>query len=504
MFTEDQREQAALIGHLEVGVSEKVSEIFRTLPDPLLSAEDVSELLVEVAAAEVHAALADLDSAGVVEFSETTQRPFDPIGIRLYRLANQEFERLLLVALEAQLVDGSSRYQFTCDGRLIRCIAEVDRLNADTDAGQQRAEIRKHVEDIRDGIKEGTQIPNSILLSLIEEKMSTTEDGDGEDDDDVPESWTRIRPMSEWLTMPVPGQPDIEVQRVRLVELNFPFRRAAFDEEKTALLIDGQQRTAAIALVGIDAVPQVDLSVNAIVTDKDGAKLFFHVANNAKPIPNEFKLSLLAAMGNAPGFLQDERVRASATRLLAIIDQTSPFYHRVRYPGFLPPPQISTPIVYNSLFNVVKAFESTTLPGRDTAEGLAGLVRDSFVRVKNVWPEEWQKRPQETKLTAGVGLRALAELLAWWLQVEVGIDAKEITEDDWQKMDWLLGELRNRVAWSGAGAATSTGTAATFFMGIVQEKQNTNQDVKKLLHALQDVVQQITKTAKDESKKKSK
>ena len=74
--------------------------------------------------------------------------------------------------------------------------------------------------------------------------------------------------------------PEEAVQQLRLVEIDFPFRRAAFDEEKTALLVDGQQRTAALAQVSIDSRPQVDLSVNAVITGIDAAKVVFGVAIN--------------------------------------------------------------------------------------------------------------------------------------------------------------------------------------------------------------------------------
>ena len=251
----------------------------RTLPDPLLSISDITELLGTGSPGEAETAVNQLEEQGVLESSTSTQRPFDPVDVKLVRLKGRDFSRLVLTALEAQLADGASRYQFTCDGRLVRSIAEVDRLNAESATGQQRAEIRKHVDEIAKGVQSGTEIPNSILLTLIDEKVIRIDDG-GEGEDDIPESWTLIRPISEWQTVPSPDDPEEAVQQLRLVEIDFPFRRAAFDEEKTALLVDGQQRTAALAQVSIDSRPQVDLSVNAVITGIDAAKVVFGVAIN--------------------------------------------------------------------------------------------------------------------------------------------------------------------------------------------------------------------------------
>jgi hypothetical protein len=65
------------------------------------------------------------------------------------------------------------------------------------------------------------------------------------------------------------------VQSIRSVEIDFPFRPAAFDDEKAALLVDGQQRTAALSMVDIEKVPAVALSVMAVIADADEAKRVF-------------------------------------------------------------------------------------------------------------------------------------------------------------------------------------------------------------------------------------
>ena len=129
---------------------------------------------------------------------------------------------------------------------------------------------------ISKGIRGGVQIPNAVLLVLLEENTSVPDTEDGEE---PPESYIVVLLLTDYFSTTAPG-PDlgVESQRVRLVELDFPYRRAAFDTEKSALLVDGQQRTAALSLVPVDEIPVYDLSVNAVVADEQEAKQVFSVA----------------------------------------------------------------------------------------------------------------------------------------------------------------------------------------------------------------------------------
>src|SRR5262249_40852302 len=153
--------------------------LFSTLTDPLLSASNVSELL-GVGEQDVQSGLTDLWKQGVVDRSEDTLRPFDPEGVKLFRLASVPAARLRLIALEVELGGKSSRLQFTCDGGRIRSIAVVDRLDAVAGKGQQREEIRKHVEEIARGFQANTKIPNSILLVIRSAQVQVEETPGGE------------------------------------------------------------------------------------------------------------------------------------------------------------------------------------------------------------------------------------------------------------------------------------------------------------------------------------
>ncbi len=236
-FRKEELELAASIGQQGTPLQTRIETLFRGLSDPLLSATDVKELLgVADAAADVETVLNACKAADILESSGTTLRPRDPEGVVLYRLKDYPVTRLRILAAESVLSDTTSRFQFTCEGRLIRSIARVDRLDAISDTGQQREEIVRHVEQIAKGIRDGTQVPNSILLVLSESQIT-----EGPGDGSAPKSFVLIRPLQEYAKIQHPENANSTIQQVRLVELDFPFRSAAFDEEKPALLVDGQQ-----------------------------------------------------------------------------------------------------------------------------------------------------------------------------------------------------------------------------------------------------------------------
>ena len=80
------------------------------LPDPLLSAVDVKDLLgTEDKLAEYKSALGELTGNGVLEVSTSTQRPFDEEDVELYRHKDTHVERLRLIAQEEELDEGHRR-----------------------------------------------------------------------------------------------------------------------------------------------------------------------------------------------------------------------------------------------------------------------------------------------------------------------------------------------------------------------------------------------------------
>lgn len=495
--TDEEIQLALQIGQRPDSLTNKVMALFRELRDPLLSADDVLSLLGNTEKiADLQICLGALVASGDLESTTTTQRPFDAHGIALYRAGHVSVQRLLLFGLETRLEDGTSLIQFSCEGRLIRNIARVDRLDAVAGEGNQRAEIYKHVKSIAAGIESGTQVPNPVLLVLLEGAVSRLEQNEPLPEG-TPRSQIFLRPLSgDFRHANIPGEEGSPAQSIRTVALEFPWRRAAFDEEKSAMLVDGQQRTAALSLVSLSKVRQFTLSVSALIAGGEAAKKIFLVANSTQKIDVKFSRALLAAMVDAPGFLREERPKVFATKKLALDLKDSPFYEISEYPGATVSKKI---VAYNSLFQIVSEFSEG--PFKDelgdpkdidgVAVKLADIVSQAFGIVARTWPVAWGKKPKHSKLMNGAGLRAMTALLIQEIDYAFRTVPDLRSKELWSAVEAKITKLKTVIVWSPDELNDAT-EAAKKNLSKIQDWQNTPQDIKEftkfLLHEMTDVV----------------
>ena len=386
-----------------------------------------------------------------------------------------------LFAIESELGNKTTRLQFTCDGRTIRSIARIDRLDSLIGDGNQRDEIHKHVKMIAEGIKSGNQIPNSVLLVLLKHQVKELKISDTEEvidpEEVIPESFIIIREESEWIENSFPHDADKTFQRFRCVILDIPYRRAAFDDEKFALLVDGQQRTAALSLVDIDLVPEFSLSVNAVQATAEEAKNVFFIANNTVKITKDFSMALLASMDDTPVYLEKERVMAIVVKMISLEMTHSPFYNLVVHPGvkYVGP---KPPIAYNSLFAVVQSFHNSPLIFPD-ASNLADAIVRGFDIIKNIWPEEWARKPADSKLMHGVGLKSVSRLIISKLEIRYADIGDLADAGMWDLIKESLERLKDLIVWSPDAALKAPKHVQNLFQREIGDYQNTNQDIER-------------------------
>jgi DGQHR domain-containing protein len=477
-LSDEEREYIAeLKGDGSVTPLEFVRDVFANLNDPLLSANDFVELWGPGASEQSFLeALQTLETDGFLDSSIRTQRPFDDQGIRLYRNSVGSAQKLILNAIESQSGDGTSRYQFSIEARLIRDFARIDRLDALAGSGNQRGEIRNHVFKIRDGIKGGSHIPNPVLLIFAESATQLVDPGE-EVPSDLPSSFVVVRALEDFQE--VEFSQGTVIQRSRVVEIQIPWRRAAFDEEKSILLVDGQQRTAAASLISNDDVPFIDVGVAALVSDESKAKRIFQIANETVKISTDFSKALLASMADAPGYLKDEQITAEVVRLIALTHENSPFFQIVRYPGTKG--DATKVLVYNTIFGVVSNFR-TNLP-EDLAndpETLASVLEKAFDAVKTVWPNAWAKTAGKSKLMHGAGLRAIAQVIIDKLQNYLSEGLELSDPAVWDRLKASLTRLGEKILWTEDDFVNATATQKKNYLEEIAKRQNTNQDIGAL------------------------
>src|SRR5262249_3443739 len=130
-FTDKELKLAASLGQGDSPLRAKLESFFTELSDPLVTADELKELLaVPSDKSEITTCLDQMIAASFLEKSENTQRPLDDEGTVLFRKQDVPVTRLKILGTASQLNDQSTRYQFTIDGRLIRSFARVQRLDA--------------------------------------------------------------------------------------------------------------------------------------------------------------------------------------------------------------------------------------------------------------------------------------------------------------------------------------------------------------------------------------
>ena len=495
---EEQRLMLLELGQDEnLSLKDKLQTTFLELSDPLLSVSDLGILYGTTPSevVEIESVLAELVSEEFLESDDRTYRPLMPKGDeampveKLFRLKGIEPSVLKILALETEIKrkDDSGLvdryYQFSCNARLLRQIARIDRFDAILGTGQQREEVKKHIKDIKEGMESGSQVPNSVLLVFdIDETVHSASGEIEEGDKPGPEKGFISRSGdSVFETLNPQEETDPPVQKIATVQISIPYRKAAFDREKIITIADGQQRTAALGLASIDKVPSYVMTVNAVLpADKDTATLIFQIANNSRPIKSDFRNILNSTLIDA-----DKKIVTTYVARKLAMDEASPFFQIVQLPGVKSNTAV---VVFNTLDNAlgefVKIFKGTEI--EINAETLESISIRFFNLVRKTWPEAWGLKPVESKLMAGIGLRSLTALFATVVQKAVLNENKGFDDVQlWKQIEKDLKTMREYcVVWRQEDALAHSNLHVNFYSSQIKPRSLTFQDLASLERAL--------------------
>jgi len=481
-YTKKEKEAAKLIARKQDDDLEKVHQLFKAFGDHLLSESDVVDLLGARGARStrsIRSALAALVGDGALEADEETIRPLDPKQTKVYRLAGKKHFRLQLIGIETKLSDDDTVIQCTCDGRLIRAIARVERLDVIAGKGAQRKEIESHVAKIAKGIGSGTPVPSAVILVALKDRVRESAKREVDDSETI-----LVRPMRPFQRVVLPDRKI--AQEFRPVMIDVPYKAAAFDGEKGMLLVDGQQRTAALSLVDRDKVPEAPMSMNIMVADDEKARTIFSIANNTVKIKTDLLRALVAELRRPPGGLvSDDQVPMQTVKALALEYGKSPFRGIVSYQGVQKKAEMV--VAQNALFEIVRLFagkfeEAGIGTQRKT---LVEAIAKSFDLVKRTWPEEWGKRATESKLMHSGGLSAVSQVLVRRVLMLYSKYGSLSKPKVWSELASTLARLKDVVAWSQEAAVDGTATAKRNWKYTISRVQVTPQDIKALAEFLE-------------------
>lgn len=345
-------------------------------------------------------------------------------------------DTIIVRALRAIQGDNVPVYSFYLRGADITRVADISRVHRDESEalkGFQRREIREHVKSIIEFLNSGPVVfPNAIILAFspdIEFRQSRGPVPDGLVDS----------AQSGTLTIPI-----------------FP------EGERTAWIVDGQQRSLALARAKKSELP---VPVVAFVSADIGTQREqFMLVNRAKPLPGRLINELLPEIGSVlPRDLAPRKLPSELCNLLNR-DPSSPFYRLIRREsdeGAAQAVVIDTAIIESIRRNLrppLGALSQFAAQSNAEAGSMYRLLVSYWSAVRDLFPEAWGKRPQESRLMHSAGIRAVGALMdSIVLRAEGTTAADEeirrslarITphcrwiDGTWEQLGWRWNEVQN-------------------------------------------------------------
>jgi DGQHR domain-containing protein len=292
---------------------------------------------------------------------------------------------LRLPAIEIRQGPKRVFYSFAVDGKLLPRFATVSRIHRNGDnllAGYQRPEVLSHIAEIRNYLESSDPLlPNAIVIAF-DHRVTFDPGSEG------------ASGYSRWGTLIVPLNEDGE------------------ETNKPGLIVDGQQRSAAIRDARITSFPICATAF--IANDEREQREQFILVNSTKPLPKGLIYELLPTTEmKLPALLQRRRFPA---QLLARLnaDEGSPLRGRIRTP--------TTPsgvVQDNSLLKMLENSLSDGVlyrfrdPAADASDAEAMLqVLNAFWRATAaVFPNAWGLPPVRSRLMHGAGIVSMGFLM---------------------------------------------------------------------------------------------
>jgi len=292
---------------------------------------------------------------------------------------------LRLPAIEIRQGPKRMFYSFAVDGKLLPRFATVSRIHRDSDnvlGGYQRPEVLSHIAEIRNYLESSDPLlPNAIVIAF-DHRVTFVPGSDASSG------------YSRWGTLVVPLDED------------------GTDANKAGLIVDGQQRSAAIRDARIESFPICATAF--IANDEREQREQFILVNSTKPLPKGLIYELLPTTEmKLPALLQRRRFPA---QLLARMnaDEGSPLRGRIRTP--------TTPAGVVQDNSLLKMLENSLSDGvlyrfRDPAadasdaESMLQVLNAFWGATATVFPNAWGLPPVRSRLMHGAGIVSMGFLM---------------------------------------------------------------------------------------------
>ena len=283
---------------------------------------------------------------------------------------------LSLPAIEITQGRGRRVYAFAVDGKLLPDFTSVTRIGRDGSrriTGYQRPEVLTHIKQIKKYLESASpMVPNAIVIAFDKSvKFTPGKGGDARNG----------RPGMLTVALPENGQ------------------------RKPGLIVDGQQRTAALRDANVRRFPI--FAVGFIAKDETEQREQFLLVNSTKPLPKGLLYELLPSI-DAP--LPEALARKQFPAVLLDRlnnDEDSPFKELISTPtspGGVIKDNSILKMIENSLTDgALFRFRRADSNGGEVEEMLQ-LLKNYWTAVAKTFPQAWGQPPKRSRLSHGAGI----------------------------------------------------------------------------------------------------
>jgi len=277
-----------------------------------------------------------------------------------------------------KIKQGHNRYLYSLaiNGKVISQVASISRISRKDNEikGYQRPEVQSHIKEIQRYIESNNPlIPNPIIIAFND--SVSFEAFDGSD---------------------------------HFGHLSIPLN---LDGNKPGFIVDGQQRTAALREADID---NFLMPVSAFITQTDEEQREqFMLVNATKPLPKTLLNELTPyTVGRLPSELQAKKFASYLN--LCMNYEDGPLKGRIK--------TATNPIGTIADTSIIKMIDASLKEGalyrfRDhktgdgDAKAMLNLLNNFWTAVKEVFNDDWDKKPRHSRLLHGVGVLSLGSLM---------------------------------------------------------------------------------------------
>lgn len=285
-------------------------------------------------------------------------------------------------------------YVFALTAEEVARVADIARISRDAAGkllGYQRPEKRQHVKQILEYLDgDDVLFPNGLILALPNSVRFRSKPGPAAEYDKLTESGT------------------IEIPEA-----------ASADEPRPAWIVDGQQRSAALARTRNTGLPVIVAGFEAddLATQRDQ----FLRVNTVSPLPTNLVSELLPEVWTPlPAKLSARKLPSALVDVLNQ-DRQSPFRGLIKRASTAADDRKSAVIADNSLIAAVEESLNSSSgslflyrnlsTGTTDTEAIRRILISYWTAVRETFPSAWGLSPAKSRLMHGVGIRAMGRLM---------------------------------------------------------------------------------------------